>query len=147
RPRRPLSLRFPYTTLFRSTAGIRKKSKVKDDIEFYSVLRALNALEDCDVCIVVIDAERGLESQDVNIISLAHRQGKGIVLMVNKWDLIEKDSKTSDRYKKAIVEKLAPIDYLPVIFASTLTKQRIFQVIEMAVAVFERKNAKIPTSV
>jgi GTP-binding protein len=129
------------------TAGIRRKSKVKDDIEFYSVLRALNALEDCDVCIVVIDAEQGIESQDVNIISLAHRQGKGIVLMVNKWDLIEKDSKTSDRYRKQILEKLAPIDYLPVIFASALTRQRIFQVIEMAVAVFERKNAKIPTSV
>ncbi|HEY8513088.1 MAG TPA: ribosome biogenesis GTPase Der [Cyclobacteriaceae bacterium] len=129
------------------TAGIRKKSKVKDDIEFYSVLRALNALEDCDVCIVVIDAERGLESQDVNIISLAHRQGKGIVLMVNKWDLIEKDSKTSDRYKKQILEKLAPIDYIPVIFASALTKQRVFQVVEKAVGVYERKNAKIPTSV
>ncbi|HLT82474.1 MAG TPA: ribosome biogenesis GTPase Der [Cyclobacteriaceae bacterium] len=129
------------------TAGIRRKSRVKDDIEFYSVLRALNALENCDVCIVVIDAERGLESQDVNIISLAHRQGKGIVLMVNKWDLIEKDSKTSDQYKRHILEKLAPIDYLPIIFASALTRQRIFQVIEMAVAVFERKNTKIPTSV
>src|SRR5690606_31816583 len=129
------------------TAGIRKKSKVRDDIEFYSVLRALNALEDCDVCIVIIDAERGLESQDVNIISLAHRQGKGIVLMVNKWDLIEKDSKTSDRYTKDILEKLSPIDYIPVIFASALSKQRIFQVIEKAVAAYECKNKKIPTSV
>ena len=129
------------------TAGIRKKSKVRDDVEFYSVLRALSALEDCDVCIVIIDAERGLESQDVNIISLAHRQGKGIVIMVNKWDLIEKDSKTSDRYTKDILEKLSPIDYIPVIFASALTKQRIFQVIEKAVAVYECKNKKIPTSV
>lgn len=129
------------------TAGIRKKSKVRDNVEFYSVLRALSALEDCDVCIVILDAERGLESQDVNIISLAHRQGKGIVIMVNKWDLIEKDSKTSDRYTKDILEKLSPIDYIPVIFASALTKQRIFQVIEKAVSVYECKNKKIPTSV
>lgn len=128
------------------TAGIRKKSKVRNDVEFYSVLRALHALEDSDVCIVIVDAERGLESQDVNIISLAHRQGKGIVLMVNKWDLIKKDSKTSDRIKKEILEKLSPIDYIPVIFASALNKQRIFQVIEKAMEVYERKNKRIPTS-
>lgn len=128
------------------TAGVRKKGKVKDDIEFYSVLRSLRALEECDVCIVVIDADRGLEAQDVNIISLATRQGKGIVLMVNKWDLIEKDSKTSDKFKKEIMEKLAPIDYLPIIFASVLNKQRIFQVMEKAVEVFENKTKKIPTS-
>jgi GTPase len=128
------------------TAGIRKKGKVKEDIEFYSVLRSLRALEESDVCIVVIDAERGLESQDVNIISLAHRQGKGIVIMVNKWDLVEKDSKTSEKFKKDIMEKLAPIDYIPIIFASVLEKQRIFQVMEKAVKVFENKTKKIPTS-
>lgn len=128
------------------TAGVRKKGKVKDDIEFYSVLRSLRALEECDVCIVVIDAERGLEAQDVNIISLATRQGKGIVVMVNKWDLIEKDSKTSEKFKKEIMEKLAPIDYLPIIFASVLTKQRIFQVMEKAVEVFGNKTKKVPTS-
>lgn len=128
------------------TAGIRKKSKVRDDIEFYSVLRSLRSLEESDVCIVLIDAERGLESQDVNIISLAHRQGKGILLMVNKWDLVEKDSKTADHYKKEILQKLAPIDYVPVIFASALNKQRIFQVIEKAVTVYENKNKKIQTS-
>jgi GTP-binding protein len=128
------------------TAGIRKKSKVKDDIEFYSVLRSLRALEESDVVIVVIDAERKLESQDVNIISLAHRQGKGIVIMVNKWDLVEKDSKTADKFKTEIMEKLAPIDYIPIIFASALNKQRIFQVIEKAVAVFENKTKRIPTS-
>jgi GTP-binding protein len=128
------------------TAGIRKKSKVRDDIEFYSVLRSLRSLEESDVCIVVIDAERKLESQDVNIISLADRQGKGIIIMVNKWDLVEKDSKTADAFKKEILEKLAPIDYIPVIFASALTKQRIFQVIEKAVEVFENKTKKIPTS-
>jgi GTP-binding protein len=128
------------------TAGIRKKGKVKEDIEFYSVLRSLKALEDCDVCIVVIDAERGLESQDVNIISLAERQGKGMVIMVNKWDLIEKDSKTSEKIKKDIMEKLMPIDYLPIIFSSVLTKQRIFQVIEKAVQVYDNKTKKVPTS-
>jgi GTP-binding protein len=128
------------------TAGIRKKSKVRDDIEFYSVLRSLRSLEESDVCIVVIDAERKLESQDVNIISLADRQGKGIIIMVNKWDLVEKDSKTADAFKKEILEKLAPIDYIPIIFASALTKQRIFQVIEKAVEVFENKTKKIPTS-
>ncbi len=128
------------------TAGVRKKSKVKDDIEFYSVLRSLRALEECDVCVVVIDAERGMEAQDVNIISLAQRQGKGMVIMVNKWDLIEKDSKTSDKFKKDIMEKLAPIDYLPIIFASVLTKQRVFQVMEKAVEVFANKTKKVPTS-
>lgn len=128
------------------TAGIRKKSKVHDDVEFYSVLRSLRSLEESDVCIVVIDAERKLESQDVNIISLAQRQGKGMVIMVNKWDLVEKDTKTADTFKKEILEKLAPIDYIPIIFASALTKQRIFQVVEKAVKVFENKTKRIPTS-
>jgi GTP-binding protein len=128
------------------TAGIRKKGKVKEDVEFYSVLRSLRALEESDVCVVVIDAERRIESQDVNIISLAHRQGKGIVIMVNKWDLVEKDTKTADEFKKEILDKLAPIDYIPIIFASALTKQRIFQVIEKAVKAFENKSKKIPTS-
>jgi GTP-binding protein len=128
------------------TAGIRKKGKVKEDVEFYSVLRSLRALEESDVCIVIIDAERGMESQDVNIIALAHRQGKGIVMMVNKWDLIEKDSKTSDKFKQDIMERLAPIDYIPIIFCSVLTKQRIFQVVEKAVEVYDNKTKKIPTS-
>jgi GTP-binding protein len=128
------------------TAGVRKKAKVKDDIEFYSVLRSLKALEECDVAIIVIDAERGIEAQDVNLISLAQRQGKGMVIMVNKWDLIEKDSKTSDKFKKEIYEKIAPIDYIPIIFASVIEKQRIFQVIEKAVQVFDNKTKKIPTS-
>ncbi|HEX8037840.1 MAG TPA: ribosome biogenesis GTPase Der [Chryseosolibacter sp.] len=128
------------------TAGVRKKGKVKDNIEFYSVLRSLKALEECDVCIVIIDAERGVESQDVNLVGLAQRQGKGIVLMVNKWDLIEKDSGTSEKFKKDILEKLAPIDYVPIIFASVLNKQRIYQVMEKAVAVYGNKTKKVPTS-
>ncbi len=128
------------------TAGIRKKSKLMQDVEFYSVLRSLRALEESDVCIVVIDAQRGLESQDVNIISLAQKQGKGIVIMVNKWDLMEKDSKTSEKIKKEMMEKIAPISYVPILFASTLTKQRIFQVIEKAVEVFHNKTKKVSTS-
>lgn len=128
------------------TAGIRKKSKVTEDVEFYSVLRSLRALEESDVCIVLVDAERGLESQDVNIIVLAHKQSKGIVIMVNKWDLVEKDSKTADKFKKDILEKLAPIDYIPILFASVLTKQRIFQVIEKAVTVFNNKTKRVATS-
>ncbi|HZB12533.1 MAG TPA: ribosome biogenesis GTPase Der [Chryseolinea sp.] len=128
------------------TAGVRKKGKVKEDIEFYSVLRSLRALEESDVCIIVIDAERGIEAQDVNLISLAERQGKGMVIMVNKWDLIEKDSKTSEKFKKEIQEKLAPIDYIPIIFASVLTKQRIFQVIEKTIEVFANKTKKVPTN-
>ncbi|MBA4146019.1 MAG: ribosome biogenesis GTPase Der [Azospira oryzae] len=128
------------------TAGIRKKSKVREDIEFYSVLRSLRALEECDVVIYVIDAERGMEAQDVSLISLAQKQNKGIVIMVNKWDLIEKDSKTSETMKTSMQEKLAPIDFIPYIFASTLERQRIFQVIEKAVLVYNNKTKKIPTS-
>jgi GTPase len=128
------------------TAGIRKKSKVHNDIEFYSVLRSLRALEECDVCIFVVDATRGLESQDINLISLAQKQSKGMVIMVNKWDLVEKDDKTSDKMKKDMLEKMAPIDYVPIIFASVLEKKRIFQVIERAVKVFENKTKKVPTS-
>lgn len=128
------------------TAGIRKKSKVHEDIEFYSVLRSLRAMETCDVCIVVIDAQRGLESQDVAIIALAQKQGKGIVIMVNKWDLVEKDSKTADTLRKEMLESLAPITYVPILFASALNKQRIFQVIEKAVEVYQNKIKKVPTS-
>jgi GTP-binding protein len=128
------------------TAGIRKKGKVKDDIEFYSVLRSLRALEESDVVIIVIDAKQGLESQDVNLISLAQRQGKGIVIMVNKWDLVEKDSKTSEKHRKEMQEKLAPIDYIPFIFASVIEKQRIFQVVEKAMQVYDNKSKKVPTS-
>lgn len=128
------------------TAGIRKRSKVHEDIEFYSVLRSLKALEECDVCIIVIDAQRGLESQDVNIIALGQKQGKGMVIMVNKWDLMEKDSKTADNIRKSMLESLAPIDYVPIIFASALEKQRIFQVVEKAVEVYQNKIKKVPTS-
>lgn len=128
------------------TAGIRKKAKVKEDIEFYSVLRAVQALQDSDVCIIVLDAQNGLEAQDVNIIALANRYKKGAVIMVNKWDLIEKDTKTADQFKKAIAEKLGVLSYIPVIFTSVLNKQRIFQTIELALEVAESKKKKVSTS-
>ena len=128
------------------TAGIRKKSKLMGDVEFYSVLRSLRALEECDVCIFVLDAQQGLGSQDVNLISLAHRQAKGMVIMVNKWDLIEKDTKTSEKIRTEMMEALKPIDYIPFIFGSALEKQRIFQVVEKAAKVYENKTFKVPTS-
>ncbi len=128
------------------TAGLRRKARVKDSIEFYSVMRSLRALEESDVCVVVIDATRGLEAQDVNIIALADKGKKGIVIMVNKWDLIEKDSKTALTFEKDIRQKLGQIDYPPIIFASVLEKQRIFQVVEKAMVVHENKTKKITTS-
>jgi GTPase len=128
------------------TAGIRRKSKVHDSIEFYSVLRSLKALEESDVCIVIIDASQGLESQDIHIINQAIQAKKGVVLMINKWDLVEKDSKTAPAMEKAIKERLGTIDYIPIIFTSVLEKKRIFQAIELAMEVFENKTKKIATS-
>lgn len=129
------------------TAGIRKKSKVHEDIEFYSVLRAIQSLQDSDVCIVMIDAERGFESQDMNIISLADKYKKGIMIMVNKWDLIpDKESNTAVKFQKEIEEKLGPLSYIPIIFTSVTNKQRIFQAIELAIEVYDNRNRKVSTS-
>ena len=129
------------------TAGIRRKAKVKDAIEFYSTLRSLKALDECDVCIVLVDASVGLESQDFNIIAHAHRAKKGIVIMINKWDLVpNKQSNTARDIEDSIRERLAPIDYMPIIFASVLEKQRIFQVVEKAIEVHENRSRKIATS-
>jgi GTP-binding protein len=128
------------------TAGIRRKSKVTDNVEFYSVMRALKALQDADVCMIMIDAEQGLEAQDINLISLAERYKKGIILLVNKWDLVLKDNHTSEQYKKALLKKLGPLSYVPILFISTVTKQRIYQAMEKALEVFEHKNQKISTS-
>lgn len=128
------------------TAGIRRKSRISDSIEFYSILRSVKAIEESDICIVMLDATRGLEAQDLNIIGIAHKAKKGIVIMVNKWDMIEKDSKTADKTKKEMLERLAPMDYMPIIFASVHDKQRIFQVMEKAMEVYEAKTRKISTS-
>jgi GTPase len=128
------------------TAGIRKKAKVKEDIEFYSVIRSIQALEASDVCIIMIDATLGLESQDMSIIHLAVKNKKGVIIMVNKWDLIEKDNKTLDNLKKDMTEKLGTYGYIPIIFTSVLTKQRIFQAIELAVEVYTNRSKRVPTS-
>lgn len=128
------------------TAGIRKKAKVKEDIEFYSVLRAIQALQDSDVCIVVIDAQTGLEAQDMSIIGLAHKYRKGTVIMVNKWDLYEKETNSAKEFEDVIAEKLGPLSYIPVVFTSVLTKQRIFKAIELALKVSENKKKRVSTS-
>ena len=128
------------------TAGIRKKSRVKEDIEFYSVLRAIQALQDSDVCIFVIDAERGLEAQDMSIIGLAKKYNKGMMIMINKWDLIEKDSKTADAFRKDLEVKLGTLNYVPILFTSVIKKQRIFQAIERSVAIYHSRTQKISTS-
>ncbi|GAB4038002.1 ribosome biogenesis GTPase Der [Spirosoma gilvum] len=128
------------------TAGIRRKARIQDNIEFYSTLRSIKAMEESDVCIILLDATRGLEAQDLTIIGQAVRAKKGIVIMVNKWDAIEKDSKTADTWRKEMIQRMMPIDYLPIIFASVHEKQRIFQVMEKAMEVYENKNKKIATS-
>ncbi|WP_162428420.1 ribosome biogenesis GTPase Der [Pontibacter pudoricolor] len=128
------------------TAGLRRKSKVSEDIEFYSVMRSVRALEDADVCIVMLDATRGIEAQDVNIITLAEKNRKGIVILVNKWDLVEKDTNSTKEFEEEILDKIAPIKYVPVIFTSVLTKQRIHKAIEVAMEVYDNKTQKIPTS-
>lgn len=127
------------------TAGIRRKAKVKEDIEFYSVMRSLRALEDCDVAILMIDATVGLDSQDMNLIHLAARNGKGLVVLVNKWDLIEKDHKTSLTYEKEIKHKMEPFVDVPVIFTSVTEKQRIHKTVEVAMKVYQNRSKRIPT--
>ncbi|WP_162053632.1 ribosome biogenesis GTPase Der [Pontibacter pamirensis] len=128
------------------TAGLRRKSKVSEDIEFYSVMRSVRALEDADVCIVMLDATRGIESQDVNIITLAEKNRKGIVILVNKWDLVEKDTHSTKEFEEEILKRIAPIKYVPVIFTSVVTKQRILKAVEKAMDVYENKTQKVPTS-
>lgn len=128
------------------TAGIRKKSKVTEDVEFYSVMRSLRTLEESDVVIIMVDATRGMEAQDVNLISLAIKNNKGIMIMVNKWDLIEKDHKTMNTIKEDMLERLGENKWIPIIFTSVTTKQRIFQAIELAVKVYENKTRRVSTS-
>ncbi|WP_242923721.1 ribosome biogenesis GTPase Der [Pontibacter liquoris] len=128
------------------TAGLRRKSKVNEDIEFYSVMRSVRALEDADVCIVMLDATRGIEAQDVNIITLAEKNRKGIVILVNKWDLVEKDTNSTKEFEEMILDRIAPIKYVPVVFTSVITKQRIHKAVEKAMEVYENKTRKISTS-
>lgn len=137
---------FGHEFMLIDTAGLRKKTKVRENIEFYSVMRTIKALEEADVIILMIDAVDGIESQDINIFHLAEKNKKGVVLVVNKWDLIEKDHKTVKEFEQKIKEKIAPFVDVPIVFTSVTEKQRIFKTIEAAAKVYENKTKKIPTS-
>ncbi len=128
------------------TAGIRKRARVKEDIEFYSVLRSHRTIEDADVCIMMIDATTGIEKQDLNIFFEIEKNKKGIVLLVNKWDLVEKETQTMAEFEKTIREKIAPFTDVPIVFTSTITKQRIHKAVEVAMEVYQSRMQKIPTS-
>ena len=128
------------------TAGLRKKGKVTEDLEFYSVMRSIRAIENSDVCVLMLDARQGIESQDMNIFSLIVRNKKGCVIVVNKWDLIEKSNNTMKEWKEALQAKLAPFNDVPIIFTSVINKQRIMEVLQTAVRVYEARNRRIPTS-
>ncbi|XLS28607.1 ribosome biogenesis GTPase Der [Flavobacteriaceae bacterium M23B6Z8] len=137
--------RFGFEFNLVDTAGIRRKSKVKEDVEFYSVMRSVRAIEHADVCLLVVDATRGFEGQDLNIFWLAERNKKGVVILVNKWDLMEKETNTTRDFEKMIRKAIEPFTDVPIIFISALTKQRVFKAIETAVTVFENRSKKIPT--
>lgn len=139
--------RFGFEFNLVDTAGIRRKAKVKDDLEFYSVMRSVRAIEHSDVCLLVLDATRGFDGQDQNIFWLAERNRKGVVILVNKWDLVEKDHKTTKEYEAVIRKEMAPFTDVPIIFISTLSKQRIYKAIETAVEVYNNRTKKIKTSV
>lgn len=138
--------RFGFDFNLVDTAGIRKKSKVREDLEFYSVMRAIRAIEYCDVAIIVVDATRGFEGQDKNIFWLAEKNKKGVVILVNKWDLMEKETNTMRDFEQKIFKEIAPFNDVPIVFISALTKQRIFKAIETAVEVFKNIKKKVPTS-
>ena len=138
--------RFGFEFNLVDTAGIRRKAKVKEDLEFYSVMRSVRAIEHADVCILVIDATRGFEGQDQSIFWLAEKNRKGIVILVNKWDLVEKDTMSTRDYENKIKEELMPFTDVPILFVSALTKQRLLKALEATVEVFEARKQRIPTS-
>ena len=127
------------------TAGIRRKARVKEDLEFYSVMRSIRSIENSDVCLLIVDASRGFDGQVQNIFWLAHRNNKGIVIVINKWDLVKKDEKSVIKYEKMIKELISPFDDVPIVFVSTISKQRIFKAIEVAIEVYKNKTIKIVT--
>lgn len=128
------------------TAGIRRKARVHEDLEFYSVIRAIKAVDEADVCLLLIDAEKGITAQDLNIFSLAARKGKGILLLVNKWDLVKKETNTAKEYETELKKRLAPFSDVPVIFISALEKTRIFKSMETALEVYENRKRKVTTA-
>ena len=127
------------------TAGLRKKGKVRDDVEFYSVMRTVRAIESCDVCVLMLDAQDGIEAQDINIMWLAIRNNRGLVILINKWDLIEKDTQTMKKYEELILERISPFKDVPILFTSTVSKQRLLKAVEASVEVFENRKRNIPT--
>jgi GTP-binding protein len=138
--------KFGHDFIVIDTAGLRKKGKVYENIEFYSVMRSIRSIESSDVCLLLLDATQGIESQDVNIFHLIEKNKKGVVILVNKWDLVEKDHKTTEHYTAAIKEKIAPFIDVPIIFTSAITKQRVFKVLETAMQVYENRKRVITTS-
>jgi len=137
--------KFGYDFMLVDTAGVRRKTKVSEDLEFYSVMRAIRAIESSDVCLLMIDATIGFEAQDQNILNLIRKNKKGIVILVNKWDLVEKSTNSVRDYTKIIMEKIAPFNNIPILFISALTKQRIHTVIETAMKVYQNRVQRIPT--
>lgn len=138
--------KFGMDLLLIDTAGLRKKAKVHEELEFYSVMRAIKALDECDICILMINAADGLESQDLSILNLALKRNKGIVMAVNKWDLLEKESNTARDFEREIRGRTAPFSDYPIVFTSVLEKQRILQVLEKAMEVYQNRSRKIKTS-
>jgi GTP-binding protein len=128
------------------TAGIRRKAKVHEDLEFYSVIRAIKAMDEADICLLMLDAEKGIAAQDLNIFSLAVKKGKGIVVLVNKWDLVNKETNTAVAYEKELKKRLAPFSDVPILFISAKEKTRIFKAIEIALEVYENRKQRISTS-
>ncbi len=128
------------------TAGIRKKARVHEDLEFYSVMRAIKAIEEADICLLMIDATLGLEAQDMSIFRLAQRRNKGIVILINKWDLLEKETNTARDYEAEIKRRIAPFSDVPIVFISAIDKQRIFKAVETALEVYDNRQRKIKTS-
>lgn len=137
---------FGHDFMLVDTAGLRKKGKVYENIEFYSTLRTIKAIENSDVCIVMIDAQTGVEKQDVNIFHLAHKNNKGIVVVVNKWDLIDKETNTHLTFERDLKERIAPFTDVPVVFTSVIEKKRIYKTLELAAEVYKRREKKITTS-
>ncbi len=138
--------RFGHDFILVDTAGLRKKTKVSEDVEFYSVMRSVRAIEESDVCMLLLDATRGVEAQDLNIFHLIERNRKGVVILVNKWDLIEKDNKTTVLFEKEIRERIAPFRDVDILFTSALTKQRLLKALEAALKVYQCRTQKLKTS-
>jgi len=138
--------KFDKEFLLIDTAGIRKKAKVHENLEFYSVMRAIKAIEEADVCLLMIDAQTGVEAQDMHIFRIMQRRNKGIVILVNKWDAIEKETNTAKMYEEAIRERISPFSDVPIVFISALEKQRIFKAVEVALEVYENRSRRIKTS-